>query len=481
MNTRKKTIFISVHQGFAVRYLLRSNIFRILQHQQNIHIVIHSPYSNKDYFKNEFNHENVSLEYFNLVKAKQDIAKKKAFYTFNLLRSYGIDSSTLVGLRRKVMIRKMKSDSVLKFFYALALDGYLRLMRKCKALRNIMIAFDKRLFPGIPLDDVFKKWRPDLLIVCSPGFFVPDILVMRRAKRYNIKTLSVVLSWDNPTTKGLPGADFDYCVVWTDKMKRELKELYGIPDNKLFVSGIAHFDNYYDYEKLYTKREVQARFGIQQNKRIIFYGMGFPKRFHKENLKLAKILAEENVKGSFGDNVEIIVRPHPNYFHRSEWGTDEITARFFNEFNGFKKFALFMPLFKMENVAELDLDNDDQKLLASVIRQSDVICCFFSTLNIEAAIFDKPVVNISFQDYFIEDINAMMSDARKYEHNNRIVESGGVQVADNEAHMIKLINRYLENPSLESAGRKNLRKMECGPNPGRASQEFVEYVMSVIP
>ena len=91
-----------------------------------------------------------------------------------------------------------------------------------------------------------------MLVVTSLGTFNYDQLFMRQARKHKIKVISVILSWDNTTTRGYPSATSDLIITWTDIMKKELIHLNDIDETKIKVGGVAHYDQYFNNNYLYV-------------------------------------------------------------------------------------------------------------------------------------------------------------------------------------------------------------------------------------
>ena len=53
-----------------------------------------------------------------------------------------------------------------------------------------------------------------------------------------------------------------------------------------------------------------------------------------------------------------------------------------------------------------------------------------------------------------------------------LLKGGGFQLAHTPDECIQLINRYLENPDLDTAGRDAIREREIGLSDGRAGERL---------
>jgi hypothetical protein len=124
----------------------------------------------------------------------------------------------------------------------------------------------------------------------------------------------------------------------------------------------------------------------------------------------------------------------------------------------------------------LDMPAREMDKLHALLINSAVLINIYSTLNLEAAIVDIPIVNVSFNGYGGKHTNVRQNVAldEVQPHNQRVLRSGGVALVRSETELIEAINAYLRDPSLHGAGRRAIREQECGPNPGRAGRALGE-------
>ena len=71
----------------------------------------------------------------------------------------------------------------------------------------------------------------------SLGVFSCDEYILRISRKLNIKSCSCILSWDNSTTRGYPGALPDMIYSWTDIMKEELINFSDCNRNIITTAG----------------------------------------------------------------------------------------------------------------------------------------------------------------------------------------------------------------------------------------------------
>ena len=100
-----------------------------------------------------------------------------------------------------------------------------------------------------------------------------------------------------------------------------------------------------------------------------------------------------------------------------------------------------------------------------------------STIAIEAAICDTPVVNIGFDGPEPRPLLDSAARYYRYTHYRPLVELEAVRVADSPEAMVELIRRSLDDPSLDRAGRARAAEELCYRVDGRASERVAEFVL----
>ena len=126
-------------------------------------------------------------------------------------------------------------------------------------------------------------------------------------------------------------------------------------------------------------------------------------------------------------------------------------------------------------------DNEIPKL-GSLLKHSDITINMFSTLNLEASIFDKPTINIAF-DKPTPEINGYKQNRFNIKvdemqtHNQRVINSGATTVVHSYSELHSSILSTLENPYSKSAARKTLVENECSNNLGESSDTIATKII----
>jgi len=134
----------------------------------------------------------------------------------------------------------------------------------------------------------------------------------------------------------------------------------------------------------------------------------------------------------------------------------------------------------IRGVDDREFDFQQMTHLANTLCHSDVVINIASTITIEAAIFDTPIVNICFDAR--DDLPEERSVRRCYtfSHYKAIVESGGVKIARNVEELGRYVREYLIKPSLDKAGRRRIVQEQCGQLDGKAGQRIAQVILEII-
>jgi hypothetical protein len=475
---RRPTVLLAPDQGFSSRYLLRTDIYRTLR-ESGAHLVILSPHAREPYFIREFSGENVSLEHYDLDAGLAYLRSSRLHRHLQLLRDMTAkqtaDLATFEARRKREVARGEWRHQVIDSARRMPVW----LLRRSRLLRRSLVALESMLFAPRLYEHLFRKYRPDLLVVTSVGNLRgPDVLLMREARRHACKVASVVLSWDNSSSRGIGGAAPDFVVAWTPTMKQELVEYQDLTCGQIFVGGVAHWDRYYGRESR-TRDELFRHFGLDPDKRLLLFATAAPTGFAELNVETVHILGRAIADHALVSDCQVLVRLHPNYFSR----TREAVAR--ETLPQIEEAAAAYPAVRLtrpklnSQVVSFDLAADDASDLQDLLRHCDVLITTFSTVMLEACIFDKPVVNVAFARYSHR-MGQQYTAVTNYAHLKRILAAGGTRTATTPAEVLECVNGYLLRPEMDRDGRTRIRERECGPYPGSAGRRIGEHLLQLV-
>jgi hypothetical protein len=122
----------------------------------------------------------------------------------------------------------------------------------------------------------------------------------------------------------------------------------------------------------------------------------------------------------------------------------------------------------------------DVQFLANLTHHADVNVNFGSTMTLDFALRDKPVVNVAFDvsdppvfgDPFWE-VNY------RFEHYRPVVDLGAAQFARSPDTLADHVNGYLRNPRLDAEGRRRLVDMQVTQPIGAASSRALAALCAI--
>jgi hypothetical protein len=311
--------------------------------------------------------------------------------------------------------------------------------------------------------------KPDVIISTGP-FQFEQPAIFSVAKKLNIPTVAYIPSWDNVSTKNRMVFDYDGYIVWNEQTKKELNDFYPkTKDRPVYVVGSPQFDVFYQKRFYTTREDFCAEQGLDAKLPIILYAIGSP-NFLKEQ-DGAEYVAERVANGHLGE-VQLLVRPHPIH------DNDEMRDLF-------NQYRPKVRLQKTRNAGkELNKRTQDEREITewvNTFRHADVVVNMSSTVTIDAANFDKPVVNLNFDpqpggpdQQLIKDIN------HKWTHFRPIAESGGVWLANDFEELETGIRTYLQDPSLHREQRKWIVEYVCGYADANCGERMASAIVDFV-
>jgi hypothetical protein len=319
------------------------------------------------------------------------------------------------------------------------------------------------------IETLFERHRPTLVATASPGLIFAEIPVLRTAKRAGVRTMAVDLSWDNLTNKFIPPRQVDRLLVWNASMAEEARDLHGFDAGRIGVTGVPQFDAYFTEPR--SRRDDFCRsLGLDPNRKLVTLATIPASKFPYHAAVIDHLLAAIE-SGALRQPASLLIRVHPR---------DDIRPyeRFQRPHVVVEK--AFRPTgTRSADGMDVDFMVENVRHLANTLYHSDVMLNVASTMAIEASIFDTPVVNIGFDDG-PEPNSALLEWHYGSTHYQKVVRSGAVRIARSGAEMIDLVNRYLDDPSLDAAGRRRIVADQCaftdGASAARVAREIVNQL-----
>lgn len=453
-----KTLFISAYNPFIARNIFNTSVLQKLRKQNDFRIVLLVSTNKKEFIEKHYGGENIIVEGRNFDEL---INKNKFWYRLSFL----LENTRYVKDQRGEHLWKNKN-----FF------GYLNYWRvSLSALILSNISFAKKVYrlldyyfsPRGVFNELFEKYDPSL-IFSTDIFGETDILLIREVKHRKVSLLGMVRSWDNPTTKGILRIIPEKIIVHSPVVKEELIKFHNCKKENILVAGYPQFDNWINGPTL-SRADFFKKIEADSEKRLILFAPA-GNVLSDTDWQLCQMLKEAFDESSLPDNIQFLVRNHPH--HPADLSQFESDPRFIVEIPGIRDRAW------SDKAIEFGQDENDH--LRNSIYYSDIIMYVATTLGLDATVFNKPQIMVSFDGW---ETKPYIRSVRRYNQEDclhNLVKCGGTRVVRSKEEWIQSINDYLKDPALDQAGRDKILTEHLYKLDGKAGERIADEVLRFI-
>ena len=343
---------------------------------------------------------------------------------------------------------------------------------RSKLLRDLWLAMERRVFPGQEFDEIIRRLAPSLVITTDYASHAVEIRLLRAAHRVGCPTVSIVYSWDNLSSKGIMGEVPGSLVVWNQIMAGEADELHQYPRSRVHVTGAAQFDVYFRKDLLASREECCRRWGLDPARPILAFGT-IAAKFFPYSLEVIEMLLEARSKSEIPADLQILVRLHPQTMfgeHR-----DGIVEKIIALAGKIEGLHINVPAVRHWGVLYSPVPGD-QKELAETLQHSVALMHPGSTLSVDAAAMDCPIIGIAFDGRQTLPYGLSIRRWWDFSYMVPVIESGAVDLVRSGEELNAAVTQACRDRSRKAAERKALAARLCAFTDGRSA----ERVGSVI-
>lgn len=320
--------------------------------------------------------------------------------------------------------------------------------------------------------DAFRELRPSV-VFCThqrPPDILPPILA---AKEMGIPTATFIFSWDNLSSKGRIAAPFDHYLVWSELMRSEMIKYYPEVDpSRIHIVGTPQFDPYANKSLLWSKEEFLRRVGADAGRPLICYSGG-DTRTCPDDPAHVSILLKLIRTGQIRGNPQVLVRPAPV----------DNGKRYEKVREQFPEVLISQPAWVHTTPGDwfrVMPTQADIQMLANITHHADLNVNLGSTMTLDFAIHDKPVVNVAFD---VSDPpvfgHPVWEFFYRFEHYVPVVKLQAARFARTEQEMADHVNSYLDDPTLDRIGRQRLVDLQVGAPIGTSSDLVIDALQRI--
>lgn len=316
--------------------------------------------------------------------------------------------------------------------------------------------------------------KPDVVAAFSVEGY-REMLLVETANDLGIPTAVMIRSRDNLSAKipHLPYAGLYF--VWSEVTRRFLLHMYPeIEPERVVVTGSPQFDRHLDPKYRLERQDFFSRVGLDPNRPLIVYTMATPGLIDHE-VEITQHLANAALAGRFVRRAQLLVRGHPRGFGSNV----RLLHREYTEARAYPRPANATYRSPEHEAEVVRLILEDESVHLGTLAYQDVQVNVCGTMTIDSAIHDKPTVNVYYD--LAKDVPSGLSVRRFYERSDvrEMMAYGASRLAADPEQCIRLINQYLDDPSLDADGRERAREQDCGPLDGKAGERIARTLRSL--
>lgn len=292
------------------------------------------------------------------------------------------------------------------------------------------------------------------------------------ARRRGIPVINMVGNYDNLSSKGFRGVPLDDLCVWGRNMYDDARRLHGVPAENLHTVGSIRYNTV--LARIMPSREDFLRpLGLDPARPVILFAGAMFEYHYFEALSVLEEMRTTQPE------LQMILRLYPS--------KGLMRSPFIPPLIGHARVqpgvyvSIGDPYYR-EGGGQKEPIYIDETELWCAIKYSDVVINIFSTMSLEACIFDRPAVNMW---YFPRRSKGYLRpplylDFSQSFHNRRLLSYGAIRTAGSRGELIEYIRRALRDPGADRDARRRVVEEECGALDGRATERFIAVCRTAL-
>ena len=478
----RKRVLISADHGMAVVYFLQSDVARALV-EAGVEVVVLTDDEIKDQIAKRFSEPGLKFEGLRLKQAAAYAESHRRRWQWMLayLRRVGGSWRINTGAMDS-HIWEVWVENSWKWRLGMWVPGALAtlVLRSSAAARRGLVRMQTRFVRTPRLyTDLFREHQPDLVIASTAGWRL-DRYLLREAAEHGIPTMAAIVGWDNPSSYAIPGAPVDFATCWSELQKDELVFGSDWKPDQVHVGGIPSYDGYFRKQWLLPKQAYFERHGLDPRRKLISYASSFV--HFAPNYPNVEALARLVSADALCEPAQLLVRLHPSHFQDKPRIFAEERERIQALEGEYPHVHVVRPVPLGGSLGYYSGEDMDEK--SSMMAHSDVMVTVYSTMLVETAVHNTPMVAA------VIDTPGGWNRPKKYSlslrkignwpTHRRFRQARAGRVASDPNELCEVINAYLRNPTLDAEERRRFVEQEITFTDGTAGKRTAEYILQVL-
>jgi len=475
-------IFISADHGMAIIYFLQSDVVPTLL-EAGVEIIVLTDDETKDHIAQRFARPGLTFEGLRLKQANafangyQPRLQWLLAYLRRVGGSWRINTEAMDSHIWEVWI-----ENSWRFRLGIWIPAALAilLLRTFAFARKFLVRMQNRFIPRPNLyADLFALHKPDLLIASTAGWRL-DRYLLREATLRHVPTMAAIVGWDNPSSYAIRGAPMDYATCWSQLQKDELVLGSDWDPERVHIGGIPSYDGYFRKEWLLSKEDYFKLHGLDLKRKLISYACSFV--HFAPNYPNVEALAKLVSSDSLAEPSQLLIRLHPSHFQDKPRIFAVERERIFELETKYPHVHVVKPVALGGSLGYYGGEDMDEK--SSMMAHSDVLVTVYSTMVVETAVHDTPIIAA------VIDVPGGWNVSKKYSlslkkignwpTHKRFRDARAGRVAENESELRAILNAYLKDPTLDAAERWKFIQDEITFTDGTSGRRTAEFILKVL-
>ncbi|RJP47729.1 MAG: hypothetical protein C4583_16390 [Anaerolineaceae bacterium] len=477
-----KRIFISADHGMAIIYFLQSDVLPTLLNA-GVEIVVLTDEALIPQLAKRNTQHGITFESLKLKEAERYAKTKSSRLQWLLAYLRRVGGSWRINTEAMDShIWEVWVENGWKFRLGIWIPAALAilLLRTFSFARNFLVRIQNRFIPTPSLyADLFATHTPDLVIASTAGWRL-DRYLLREARARGIPTMAAIVGWDNPSSYAIRGAPMDYATCWSQLQKDEL--VYGsdwLPE-RVHIGGIPSYDGYFRKEWQLSKDDYFKLHGLDPNRKLISYACSFV--HFAPNYPNVEVLAKLVSSDALTEPSQLLIRLHPSHFQDKPKIFADERQRIFALEKQYPNVHVVKPVALGGSLGYYGGEDMDEK--SSMMAHSDVLVTVYSTMVVETAVHDTPIVaaviDIPGGWNIPKKFSLSLKKIGNWPTHKRFRDAKAGRVAQTESELRDNINAYLKNPSLDAAERRKFIEDEITFTDGTSGKRTAEFILRVL-
>lgn len=291
--------------------------------------------------------------------------------------------------------------------------------------------------------------------------------LFRMLHHLKVPVYTHILSFDNLTSRGyIPIRYFNEFLVWNTKMAEELKHIYAIPDARITITGTPQFDFHTHQQYLRSREWTQKKLGISEAPFMLYCANHLA--LTPDEPQLVEQIAAALNKDLLLRGYQLVLRLHPMDDY-NRW--NDLLHRLPDV-----KVSLPWPHKDETSLFWGDPTTEDLILFSNTLRYSSMVFNIASSVSIDAAILDKPVVCVGFSSDVNNKYHSLYYNYHYSHHYEPIMATGATPLATDLVNLCALAREGIEDGDKLAPNRKRMVQLLCGDTDGGAAERIFNFI-----